>query len=164
MPQARAIIPLYTPDKDYVSKALVFLIVLYVLSYRWVLFSRAVPFRQPHQQLFTHSTGMMNSCAFLSSQHTHTHHLHTHTPLTHHLHTHTPLTHTHTHTTYTHTHHLHTHTHTHGTHRNHSRNTHTIKSNVYVNPFEQESIVDKPVTLGFESFGHLASEQTTHRQ
>ena len=92
---------------------------------------------------------------------THTHH--SHTTYTH-MHTYTPLTHTyHLHT---HTHHLHTHTtytHTHGTHRNHSRNAHTIKSNIYVNPFEQESIVDKPVTLGFESFGHLASEQTTRR-
>ena len=150
MPQAHAIIPLYTSDEDYVSKALVFLIVLYVSSYRWVQFSRAVPFRQPHQQLFTHSTGMMNSCTFLSSQHTHAH-IHTHSTYTH---THNLHTHTHTHTPLTHTH---------GTHRNHSRNTHTIKSNIYVNPFEQESIVDKPVTLGFESFGHLASEQTTHR-
>ena len=31
-----------TPDEDHVSKALVFLIVLYVSSYRWVHFSRAV--------------------------------------------------------------------------------------------------------------------------
>ena len=36
-------ISLLTPDKDYVSKALVFLIVLYVSSYRRVNFSRAVP-------------------------------------------------------------------------------------------------------------------------
>ena len=35
-------ISLLTPDKDYVLKALVFLIVLYVLSYRRVHFSRAV--------------------------------------------------------------------------------------------------------------------------
>ena len=33
-----------TPDEDHVSKALVFLIVLYVSSYRWVHFSRAVLF------------------------------------------------------------------------------------------------------------------------
>ena len=43
------------PDEDYVSKALVFLIVLYVSSYRWVYFSRAALFCQPHQRLFTHS-------------------------------------------------------------------------------------------------------------
>ena len=41
-----------TPDEDYVSKALVVLIVLYVSSCRWVHFSRAVLFCQPHQQLF----------------------------------------------------------------------------------------------------------------
>ena len=42
------------PDKDHVSKTLVFLIVLYVSSHRWVHFSRAVLFCHPHQQLFTH--------------------------------------------------------------------------------------------------------------
>ena len=44
-----------TPDEDHVSKALVFLTVLYVSSYSWVHFSRVVIFCQPHQQLFTHS-------------------------------------------------------------------------------------------------------------
>ena len=34
-----------------------FLIVLYVSSYRWVHFSRAVLFCQPHQHLFTHCLG-----------------------------------------------------------------------------------------------------------
>ena len=49
-------ISLLTPDKDYVSKALVFVIVLYVSSYGWVHFSWAVQFCQPHQQLFIHSS------------------------------------------------------------------------------------------------------------
>jgi len=43
-----------TPDEDGVSKELVFLIVLYVSSNRWVHFSGAVLFCQPHQQLLTH--------------------------------------------------------------------------------------------------------------
>ena len=49
-----------TPDEDRGSKALVFLIVLYVSLYRWVHFSRAVLFCQPHQQV-VHS--------FLGSKH-----------------------------------------------------------------------------------------------
>ena len=44
-----------TPDEDDGSKTLVFLIVLYVSSYRSVHFSRPVLFCEPHQQLFTHS-------------------------------------------------------------------------------------------------------------
>ena len=48
------------PDEDYVSKALVFLIVLYALSCRWVHFSGAVLFYQPHRQLFT--------CSLVTSQ------------------------------------------------------------------------------------------------
>ena len=43
------------PDKVHGSKALVNLIVLYVLSYRWVHFSRAVLYCQPHQKLFAYS-------------------------------------------------------------------------------------------------------------
>ena len=52
---------LLTPDEDCVWKALVFLIVLYVSSYRWVPFSRAVLCCQPHQQLFTHSSVQSNN-------------------------------------------------------------------------------------------------------
>jgi len=44
-----------TPDGDHVSKAIVFWMVPYVSSYRWVHFSRVVLFCQSHQQLFTHS-------------------------------------------------------------------------------------------------------------
>ena len=40
-------------------KALVFLTVLYVYSYRWVHFSSAVLFCQPHQRLFTHSLNLI---------------------------------------------------------------------------------------------------------
>ena len=41
-------------------RALVFLIVPHVWSYRWVHFSRAVLVCQPHQQLFTHSKQLDN--------------------------------------------------------------------------------------------------------
>ena len=44
-----------TPDEDCVSKALAFLTVLYVPSYRRAHFSRAVLFCHPRQQLLTHS-------------------------------------------------------------------------------------------------------------
>ena len=56
-----------TPDEDYASKALVFLIALYVSSYRWVHFSRAVLFCQPHQQLFSFlgNHQSCNYCLFL---------------------------------------------------------------------------------------------------
>ena len=59
-------ISLLTPDEDYVSKALVSLIVLYVSSYRWVHLSRAVLFCQPHQQLFTHSLHNSLACWFFA--------------------------------------------------------------------------------------------------
>ena len=48
----------FTPDEDHGSKALVFLTVLYVSSYRWGHFSRAVLFCQLHQLLFTHSLAL----------------------------------------------------------------------------------------------------------
>ena len=50
----------YTRRRPGVEIAFIFIlflffIVLYVSSYRWVHFSRAVLFCQPHRQLFTHS-------------------------------------------------------------------------------------------------------------
>ena len=58
----------------YVSEALVFFIVLYVSSYRWVNISRAVLFCQLHKQLFTHSldtpSGVCwNACFFVYNRH-----------------------------------------------------------------------------------------------
>ena len=51
-------IPLLTPEEDQRSKLLTFFI-FFVSSCRWVHFSGAVLFCQPHQQLFTHFNGIV---------------------------------------------------------------------------------------------------------